>query len=630
MTDFKIDDQSAKTLANVGRDAYFGVVPGPPPPAPRQISPPPADFIGRTKEIDELLALAKADGQGVTIAGLRGMGGIGKTALAYVLADRLKERYPDAQFYLDLKGTAKPGDAGNRPIDPAEAMAHVVRGFRPDYKTPESLDQAHGDYLSVLADKRALLLMDNARDADQVRDLIPPSSCFLLVTSRERFHLPGLEARDLDCLSPDEARDLLTNNCKRIGEAEADKIAELCGYLPQALEVAAAALAEHVDLDLNDYIRRLETKKGSRFSEVDASLDLSHALLPEARRRVFRRLAVFPGGFAAAAAVAVAGEGLSASQARDELSALVKASMVRHDMEAKRYSLHDLVRVYADSRQSNTEREASGRRHAEYYRGVLAKANNMFLNKEPIAGLALFDREWENIREGQAWAAKRAPRAIDAARLCQAYADAGADCLDLRLHPRQRIQWLDAALASARKIGDRRGEGAGLGNLGRAYADLGETRRAIEHFEQALVIHREIGDRRGEGIALGHLGIAYGHLGETRRAIEHYEKALAIDREIGDRRGEGADLGNLGLAYADLGEARRAIELYEQALVIDREIGDRRGEGTDLINMSRALEKLDERERAIQCTREALAIFEQIESPTAEKARRLLALLQGG
>ncbi len=104
-----------------------------------------------------------------------------------------------------------------------------------------------------------------------------------------------------------------------------------------------------------------------------------------------------------------------------------------------------------------------------------------------------------------------------------------------------------------------------LGNLGIAYAALGDAGKAIEYYEQALVIAREIGDRRGEGAALGNLGIAYADLGDARKAIEYYEQALAIAREIGDRRGEGAALGNLGIAYAALGDARKAIEYYEQA-----------------------------------------------------------------
>ena len=132
--------------------------------------------------------------------------------------------------------------------------------------------------------------------------------------------------------------------------------------------------------------------------------------------------------------------------------------------------------------------------------------------------------------------------------------------------------------AGRREIGDRSGEGTGLGNLGSAYSSLGDVRRAIEHYEQALVISREIGDRRGEGAGWATWAWRMRTLGEVGRAIEQYEQALAIDREIGDRRGEGAHLGNLGVAYAALGSVRRAIEHYEQALVISREIGDRYNE----------------------------------------------------
>ena len=108
---------------------------------------------------------------------------------------------------------------------------------------------------------------------------------------------------------------------------------------------------------------------------------------------------------------------------------------------------------------------------------------------------------------------------------------------------------------------------------------LGQVAKAIEYYEQALAIAREIGDRRGEGADLGNLGLAYSALGQVAKAIEYYEQALAIAREIGDRRGEGADLGNLGMAYSALGQVAKAIEYYEQALAIAREIGDRRGEG---------------------------------------------------
>src|SRR5205814_552546 len=153
-----------------------------------------------------------------------------------------------------------------------------------------------------------------------------------------------------------------------------------------------------------------------------------------------------------------------------------------------------------------------------------------------------FDAERRNVETGQEWACQHADGDETAARLCNEYPNAGVYVFSLRQHPRERILWLEAALAAARQLKHRAAEGSHLGNLGNAYAALGQTRRAIEFYEQRLVIAREIGDRRGEGNALGNLGNAYAALGETRRAVEFYEQQLTITREIGDRRGEGSAL----------------------------------------------------------------------------------------
>ena len=170
---------------------------------------------------------------------------------------------------------------------------------------------------------------------------------------------------------------------------------------------------------------------------------------------------------------------------------------------------------------------------------------------------------------------------------------------------------LRAALGDRAEIGDRRGEGTALGNLGIAYTDLGQVEKAIGFYEQRLAIAREIGDRRGEGNALGNLGIAYAALGQVEQAIGFYEQHLAIAREIGDRRGEGAALGNLGLAYADLGQVEKAIGFYEQRWR-SREIGDRRGEGNALGNLGSAYAALGQVEKAIGFYEQHLAIAREI------------------
>jgi tetratricopeptide (TPR) repeat protein len=239
-----------------------------------------------------------------------------------------------------------------------------------------------------------------------------------------------------------------------------------------------------------------------------------------------------------------------------------------------------------------------------------------------LSGLALFDRERTNIEAGYAWAATRLEASKESA-LAARYANAGANVLSLRLHPRDRIAWGEAALKGCREIGDRQGEGRTLTNMGLAYADLAETRKAIGYYEQALTIGRDIGDRRGEGNALGNLGNAYANLGETRKAIGYHEQILTIAREIGDRQGEGTALGNLGNAYANLGETRKAIAYYEQQLGITRKIGDRHGEGNALANMGLALRATDP-ELARTNWRQALAIFTAIEDPNAARVTSLL------
>jgi tetratricopeptide (TPR) repeat protein len=624
-----------------------------------QLPRPPRDFTGRKDELRELLRSVEKGG--VTISGLQGMGGIGKTALALVLAERLIRRYPDAQIYLDLKGTS------SAPLTAADAMQHVVRTYRPDVKPPENESELRGLYQHLLHGQRAILLMDNAKDAAQVEPLIPPATCILLVTSRQHFTLPGLHAKNLEALPPADARALLLTIAPRIG-AEAEVIAKLCGYLPLALRLAASALAERVDLSPQDYARRL-TNAQERLKLIDASLALSYDLLGPELQRQFHAVAVFPETFDVDGAAAV--WATERDPAHDTLSTLVKYSLLDWSEARKRYSLHDLVRDFAASKLSDSENAEYRHRHATHYLAIASAAQNLHLKGGDafLEGLWLFDIEWGNTRAGQAWAAAGAGQDEAAARLAISYPNAGAYCLDLRQHPRERILWLEAALSAARRLkdraaegahlgnlgiaykalgetrraieyygkalaiehenGDRRGEGNTLGNLGSAYADLGETRRAMEFHEQRLVIAREIGDRRGEENALGSLGIDYKDLGETRRAIEYHEKALAIAREIGDRRGEGQSLGNLGIAYKHMGETRRAIEFYEQRLVIAREIGDRRGEGNALFNTSLALDELGDRAQAIAHAEAALRIYEAIEDPGAAKVRAALAQWRG-
>ena len=635
-----------------------------------QLPQPPADFTGR-EELNAQLLADFENGKGATITGLTGMGGIGKTSLGLVVAHRVAKDYPDAQIFLDLKGTTEP-------LSAQDVMRHVVLSFEPaaDLRALGEGEMSNA-YRSLLHGKRALLFLDNARSAEQIAPLRPPETCAMLVTSRWTFAVPGLRTRRLDIMSPADAEAFLLELCPRIGGHTA-ALAKACGYLPLALRIAGSFLEVNQDWNVKEYLDQLNDRKrrldALKQSQEEAELktepdllvtfELSYNQLPEEDRERWRTLGVFPTSFAASAAEAM--WELDENETRKLLGLFLRYSLLDYDEASSRYSLHDLLADYALSQMQAEEEGEARLRHASHYKDVLSAANDLYLEggEKILSGLHLFDLEWENIRAGQAWAAGDSTNHRAIKELCIAYPDAGVFALRLRQHPKELILWLQTALSTAREIGDRRGEGAVLGNLGVAYSDLGESRKAIGFYEQRLVIARELGDRRGEGNALGNLGNAYSDLGESRKAIEFYEQGLIIDREISDRRAEGQDLGNLGIAYRELGDARKAVEFSEQSLAIAREVGDRRGEGDALgnlgnayfslgdarkaiefyeqrlpiareivdrggegnvlFNMSLALYQLEEKDRAIHLMKQALEIYEAIEAPAAEDARKKL------
>jgi tetratricopeptide (TPR) repeat protein len=629
-----------------------------------QLRPPLGDFVGREREIDTLINALRRESR-ACITGISGMGGIGKTELALLVAERLRDDYPDAQFFINLQGT----DAN--PRSPQDVMATCIRAFLgPKAQLPEDPEQLSHLYRSELSGKRMLLVLDNAADSAQVRPLLPPIGCAVLVTSRQSVALPGMTPLMLHPLTEKEARQLLLEIAPR-AEPGAEQICKLCGYLPLALRAAGSLLAITADLDPIDYAAELQDER-SRLERIStegveigvaASFNLSYARLTSDSARVFRLLSVFPSTFDAAAE-----EFVCADAGHVQLSDLVRRSLVLYDESTKRYRLHDLARLFADAKLSVEERAVGLKRHATHYMYVLSAANALYQEGGAAVarGLALFDLEWGNVQAAHAWVeAQSVETDEDVVRIGMAYPLVCTNLLLLRQHPRDRIRWFEVALAAARRIrhregesialgslglayaylgqnkraiqfhnqhltiareiGDRKSEAMVLGNLGLVYADLGEIERAIGFHEQNLRIAREIGDRRGEGSALNNLGTTYAQLGNPKRAIQCYEHQLTIVREIGDRSGEGNALGNLGNAYAVIGELKRAIQCYEQALLIAREIGYHRGEGKALWNMSLVLDQLGKRTQGIQHAEESLIILEQIEDRLVAKVRAKLA-----
>lgn len=637
--------------------------------AKHQLRAPVGDFVGRETEITELTAELTNGGQ-VGISGISGLGGIGKTELALVVANRLLPNYPDAQLMVELRGTDP------TPRRAEDALADCILAFAGlEARLPDDRDTLVKLYRDCLTGKRVLVLLDNAADAEQVRPFLVPGGCALLVTSRETISLPKMKRIRLEQLPPDKARELLREIAPRVPPIDAivaDQICFLCGYLPLAVRAAASLLDVTPDLDppeyaaeLGDERRRLELKyanaEGHEIS-VEASFNLSYARLSPEAARVFRSLAVFPASFDAAAEDAICQD-----TRHKLLSDLVRRNLVIFDEAERRYRLHDLVRIFANSQLGKEEQTVLLLKYAQHFRSVLAKAESHFIkgHEQVQIGVMLFKREQANIETGMATVTKMVELNLQAAELCVEYPNTAYNLLDLLQHPRERIQWLEAQLAAARRLNRKVDEGYALGNLGIVHTDLGEFRKAIEFYEQRITIAYEIGDQRSLGSAMNNLGLAYSGLGETRKAIEFYKQALIIAREVSHKRNEGNSLGNLGNAFADLGDTKKAIEFYEQGLAIAREIGDRRGESSTLSSLGAAYielddihkaieycnqaliicreidyrsveghslwylalasDKLSEREKALACAETALKIFEEIESHYAAKVREQLA-----
>ncbi|MEI6779131.1 MAG: NB-ARC domain-containing protein, partial [Chloroflexales bacterium] len=275
-----------------------------------QLRTPVKDFIGRAAEISELvrvLGVAASGTVGAT-AIICGLGGLGKTQLANMVARGLRDQFPDGQIFLELQGV------NNNAIPPERVVQRVIQIFEPQAQVPETLGDLQTFYRSILNGKRVLIVADNAKDEAQVRALEPPSGCALLVTSRQHFKLPDARRFGLEALSQAEAEEFVLKLCPRI-KTSASKLVELCARLPLALRVSASLLENDVTQNVGRYLQALEKERLHYLSDpeypddpsrsVSASLNLSYKSLNDARQRILRQISVFPSSFDLAAAKAV-------------------------------------------------------------------------------------------------------------------------------------------------------------------------------------------------------------------------------------------------------------------------------------------------------------------------------------
>jgi tetratricopeptide (TPR) repeat protein len=564
------------------------------------------DFTGREVVVAQVQRLLEGDGStAIVISAIAGKAGVGKTALAVRVAHRLRPRFPDGQLYVNLRGVEA------QALDPAEVLAGFLRALGVEGAAiAEGLEERMQQFRTRLADRRVLVVLDNAADEAQVRPLLPASQgCAALVTSRTQ--LSGLEAAHplcLDVLDPDQAVQLLAKlagSGRVAAEPEAAAaIVRLCGWLPLAVRIAGARLASRpqwrlalLNERLADEHRRLD-ELATGDLEVRASVALSYFGRGEVERRLFRLLGLLAAP-SLPAWVAAALLDTGPMEAEGLLERLVDAQLVEaagQDQTGQlRYRLHDLLRVYARERLALEEPEpaqqASLQRAIQGYLTLAERADALLVPSglyrysgdpasRPAAehpAAAIVERDpsgWFEVERASLVAAVEHGCEARKGDLGWRLADTLTGFFQLHTHWDDWQQTHTLALAAARRAGDRDAEGCVLGGLADLHVERNSLDDARHCLHQSLVAFRETGNRRRELQVLLNLGIVDYEQGRFDDAMARLKTSLVGFQEFGMRNREALALLYLGNVHHQQGRFDTAIACLNQSLTLMRAIGD--------------------------------------------------------
>jgi DNA-binding SARP family transcriptional activator/Tfp pilus assembly protein PilF len=611
-------------------------------PVPQQL---PADldgFAGRIAALKELDARLPGEREsrksGTAVVVVHGAAGVGKTSLVVHWANQVRDRFSDGHLYVSLRGYG----AGS-PMEPAEAIRGFLDalGVPPQQIPTEDLAQA-ALYRSLLAGKRMLVVLDNARDAGQARPLLPASpGCLVVVTSRHQ--LPGLVAAEgahpvtLDVPSAADAYQLLA---QRLGEdrlaaepGAAHEIIERCGRLPLALAVVAARAAAKPDFPLEALATQLTDSRGNldAFATGDADSDIrtlfswSYDALSSAAARLFRLLALHPGpDVTAAAAASLAG--IPARQARTLLAELGRAHLV-DEITPGRYTLHDLLFAYAaelaHTHDSDLEQRATLRRVLDHYLHTAHTASQLISTPgDPVAPApaqyGVTPESPADLEHAMAWFTAERPVLLATVRRAAAtgfhtHAWQLAWCTNAYLN--RQGHWPDliavqrTALDAAREQADLGGQARAQAILGFAYGKMNRLDDAYDHLWPALDLSAELGQRTMQAHVHSIIADLLGQQARPADALRHGQRALDMYREAGHRRGEAGQRANVGWYHCLLGDYQQALAYCEEALVELHELGNHYIQAAVWDTVGYSHQQLGDHQQASDCYRSALNLI---------------------
>ncbi|MFD9286464.1 BTAD domain-containing putative transcriptional regulator [Streptomyces mirabilis] len=618
-----------------------------PAPVPAQLPASLAAFVGRKVELAEVDALPA--GGAVVVSAIAGMAGVGKTTFAVHWARQIADRYPDGQLYLDLRGF----DPVGLPVAPQYALRVLLESLGADPSgLPHNVDSLAARYRTLLSGKRVLVLLDNARDAAQVRPLLPGApGCLVIVTSRNRLAalvaVDGAHPLHLDVLSVAEARALLS---RRLGpdrvaaEAEAtEEVIARCARLPLALAVVAARVATRPALSLAAVAVELrEAADGlDAFHDQDSTVDVravfswSFQALSSDAARLFRLLSLHPGPDITLPATASLA-GLSTAGTQRLLSELIQAHLVDETVPG-RYASHDLLRTYAteltESIDSAEAVTAAQRRMFDHYlhtghNAVALNGTARVLISLPPATEGVHAEEFcEDTAKANAWfaaeqsvllaVAEKATVGQDDVRTWQ-FAWAMSKHLLMRGLWREQVSLHRAAMDAATRLGDPLALGHAHRGLGAAAAGLGNLDDARVHVERSIELFAEAGDNGAGADAYRTLLWIAQQQGDLEGALAAAQQSLALYRSVcsgtedsAGQLGVAVGLSGVGWIHILLGQYEQALVSCRRALEMYQGLGDDSVAASIYDNIGRALYGLGRNEEAIASFHDALALWRQ-------------------